>query len=179
MSGERVEYVLKSQLKIKGVVGKVGQGLSFVSLQRQVEAAKHDYSESTIVEAVIQSINPSIPLRGFLDTKRGLNLTSLMQILSSHFQECDTIELFNRLSNLVQRNDEDVLVFLLKATELKEKILHVSDTSDIKYSHEQVQRQFLKVVENRLQNEAIRMRIRSYLKIDVKDEELPGKTRAR
>lgn len=170
--GDRVEHVLKPAFKVKGMIGKVGQGLSFVALERQVEAAKNEHSEQKIIEAVIQAINASIPLRGFLDTKRDLTLNTLMHVLASHFQEGDTTEMFNRLSNIVQNAGEDPVTFLLRAMELKEKILHASLASEIKYSQEQVQRQFLKVVESGLTSEPIRVKFRSALTMGVADEKL-------
>ena len=51
----------------------------------------------------------------------------------------------------------------------------MSKTSDIKYSIEQVQRLFLKVVENGLTSEPIRVKLRGALHIHASDEELLSK----
>ena len=170
--GSKVEHVLKPAFKVKGIVGKPGAGLSFAALERQVEAAKHEHSEARITEAVIQAISPTIPLRAFLDNKRELSLNTLMLIIHAHFQEGDTTELFNQLSNEIQHPNEDAMTFMLRVMEMKEKILYLSKTSDIKYSFDQVQRLFLKVVENGLASEPIRVKLRSALSVAATDEDL-------
>ena len=172
VGGSKVEHVLKPAFKVKGIVGKPGAGLSFAALERQVEAAKYEHSEAKITEAVIQAISPTIPLRAFLDNKRELSLKTLMTIIHAHFQEGDTTELFNQLSNEIQHASEDAMTFMLRVMEMKEKILYLSKTSEIKYTFDQVQRLFLKVIENGLASEPIRIKLRGSLNVQANDEAL-------
>ena len=172
-SGRDVQrVVLRSECKIKGQIGKVGQSLTFVSLQRQVETLKLDFPEQKVVEAVVQAVNPLLPLRSFLDSKIDMTLLTLMSVLKSHYRESDSTVLFNKLANASQASDEDSVSFLLRTMELKAKVLFVSKTSDIKYSQEQVQRLFVKVVEAGLTSESVRVKFRSSLDATVTDEVL-------
>ena len=166
--------VLRSECKIRGNIGKLGQAqsLTYISLLRQIESLKTDYSEDKIVDAIIYSVSPGLPLRSFLDAKQGLTLPVVLQILKSHFMESDATEYYNRLANAVQSVEESPVSFLLRLMELKEKIIFVSRTSDIKYTEEQTQRLLLKVIENGLTDECIRNKMRSSLTIETSDETL-------
>ena len=61
--------VFRRDFRIKGQIGSPVDGsvsLSFISLVRQIESAvKKGYDEEEIVEAVIQSICPGLPLRSY------------------------------------------------------------------------------------------------------------------
>ena len=122
------------------------------------------------MEAVVQAVNPLLPLRSFLDSKIDMSLLTLMSVLKSHYRESDSTVLFNKLANASQASDEDSISFLLRAMELKAKVLFGSKTSDIKYSQEQVQRLFVKVVEGGLTSESVRVKFRSSLDTSASDE---------
>ncbi|CAB3986325.1 Hypothetical predicted protein [Paramuricea clavata] len=68
----------------------------------------------------------------------------------------------------------DPQVFLIRALDLRQKILFASDedTSVLKYDKEHIQKLFLRTVETGPQDESIRAKLRPYLKdINVLDED--------
>lgn len=171
--------VFRRDFKVKGQIGSPGDGnahLSFISLVRQIESAvKKGYDEEEIVEAVIQSICPGLPLRSYLESTPDLCLPRLRQILRSHYRESNATELYHKLSSFTQSPQEDGSSFLMRALDLRQKIIFASKEADvaIKYNEELVQSQFLHTIDMGLLNDGVRMRIQPLLKKDkVSDEEL-------
>ena len=65
-----VSKVLKRDFKIHGVVAgdNFKDGLSFVSLSRQIDAGlRAGYKENEIIDVVIRAISPSLQLRSYLE----------------------------------------------------------------------------------------------------------------
>ena len=84
-----VGKVLRREFKIHGIVagGNFKDGLSFVSLVRQIESGiKVCYKETEIVEAVIRAVSPSLKLRSYLEVIEELSLSRLRQIMKAHFK---------------------------------------------------------------------------------------------
>ena len=161
--------IFKGQAKIKGIIGK---GLSYVSLTRQVKALRVDHSERDVIEAIIQSVDASLPLRSFLDSKKNIDIQGLLSIIKSACQETDTTTLFIKLSNTMQNQNESAVSFLIRMLEIKSKVLFSTEGSDVNYSEEQVQTVFLKGLENGLQGETIRTKFRQFLNMKTSDEQL-------
>ena len=83
--------------------------------------------------------------------------------------------MFQQLATLTQFQNEDPQAFLMRALELRQKILFVSKESDttVKYEKQLVQNLFIHSVETGLRDDAIRVKIRPYLqKPNVLDEQL-------
>lgn len=173
-----VSKVLRREFKIHGVVAgdNFKDGLSFVSLARQIESGtKAGYKESEIVEAVIRAVSPSLQLRSYLEMIQDLSLSRLKQIMKAHFKQKSATELYQELSVLRQEANESPHGFLVRALNLKQQIIFVSNATDdsIKYEPSLVQALFLHVVETGLQDESVRAKLRPLLEVaSVADEQL-------
>ena len=165
-----VSKVLRREFKIHGFVAgdNFKDGLSFVSLVRQIESGiKAGYKESEIVEAVIRAVSPSLNLRSYLEMIQDLSLSRLRQIIKSHFKQKSATELYQELSVLHQEANESPQDFLVRALNLKQQIIFVSNATDgsIKYEPSLVQALFLHVVETGLQDESVRAKLRPLLEV--------------
>ena len=154
--------VLRWEFKIHGVVAgdNFKDRLSFLSLVRQIESGtKAGYKESEIVEAVIRAVSPSLNLRSYLEMIRDLSLSRFRQIIKSHFKQKLATELYQELSVLCQEANESPQDFLVRALNLKQQIIFVSNATDgsIKYELSLVQALILHVVETGLQDESVRV----------------------
>ena len=176
-----VSKVLTREFKIHGFVAgdNFKDGLSFVSLARQIESRiKACYKETEIVEAVIRAVSPSLKLRSYLEMIKDLSLSRLRQIMKAHFKQKSATELYQELSVLHQQAGESPQDFLVRALNLKQQIIFVSNATDgsIKYEPSLVQALFLHVLETGLQNEAVRAKLRPLLEVaSVTDEQLMEK----
>ena len=176
-----VSKVLRRDFKIHGVVAgdSFKDGLSFVSLARQIESGvKAGYKEGEIVEAVIRAVSPSLKLRSYLEMIQDLSLSRLRQIIKAHFKQKSATELYQELSVLRQETNESPQDFLVRALNLKQQIIFVSNATDgsIKYEPSLVQALFVHVLETGLQDEAVRAKLRPLLEVAaVTDEQLMEK----
>ena len=128
-----VSKVLRREFRIHGVVAgdNFKDGLSFVSLARQIESRiKAGYKESEIVEAVIRAVSPSLKLRSYLEMILDLSLSRLRQIMKAHFKQKSATELYQELSVLHQEASESPKDFLVRAFNLKQQIIFVSNATD-------------------------------------------------
>ena len=172
--------LFKRELKIACSISDLGgkDKLSLCGLIRQITAAlSKGYSEGEVVEAVIRNLSPGSLLRGYLESIDigDLSLPKLRLLLRSHYKEKSATELFQELMNLVQSPKEDAQAFLMRALNLRQKVLFVSleSNSKLNANTELVQSVFLQVVESGLRNENIRARLRPVLeKPDASDEDL-------
>lgn len=171
--------IFRRDLKIKGQIGSSVESntmLSFVSLARQIESAvKKGYDEEEIADAIILSITPGLPLRAYVESTPDLTLPRLCQILRSHYREGNATDLYHKLSSLTQLPQEDGSSFLMRALELRQKIIFASKKADvsIKYNEELVQSQFLHTIDMGLRDDGVRIHMQPFLKKGkVSDEEL-------
>ena len=173
-----VNKIFRREFKIKGQIGLPGDEnkLSFISLARQIESGlERGYEESEVIESVIRAISPGMPLRSYLESTPDLNLARLRQILRSHFRESNATDLYQKLASLTQLAKEDAQSFLMRALELRQKIIFASKEADvvIKYDQKLVQSLFLHCIETGLRDDVVRVKLRPLLqKPTVLDEEL-------
>ena len=137
----------RRELKIQGQIGEQGQNdqMSFVSFSRQLESAvEKGYSEKEVIEAIIKSMKPGLQLRSYIETLRDLTLPRLRQILRSHYKEKSGTQLYQELATMCQGPKESPETFLLRALDLREKILFASQEVDtnLKYDPDLVQGMF-------------------------------------
>ena len=171
-----LKQVLRRDFKINGQIGEPGQKdkLTFVSLVRQIESAlSKNYPEAEVIDAVIRAITPSMQLRSYLETISNLTLPRLRAILRSHFQEKSATELYQQLTTIVQAPDESPQSFLIRALDLRQKVLFASKEAGvkIKYDESLVQGLFLHSLETGLHHEAVRSKLRPFLQqLEVTDE---------
>ena len=140
--------------------------MSFVSLSRQIESAiEKGYSEKEVIEAIIKSMKPGLQLRNYIETLRDLTLARLTQILRSHYKEKSGTQLYQELAAMCQGPKESPETFLLRALDLRQKILFASQEADtsLKYDPGLVQGMFLRTIETGLRDDIILMKLRPIL----------------
>eukprot|EP00794_Sanderia_malayensis_P013145 gene13145-14496_t len=142
--------LLRRELKIFGQIAEQGKTdqLSFVSLSRQIESAvEKGYTQKEVVEAVIKAMRP----------------------------EKSGTQLYQELATVFQSLKETPEAFLLRALDLRQKVLFGSKEADatLKYDPELVQGMFLRSVETGLRDDNILTKFRSVLQTTkITDEEL-------
>ncbi|KAL1278520.1 hypothetical protein QQF64_025193 [Cirrhinus molitorella] len=167
----------RKDYKISGQIGEPGQKnrLTFSSLARQIEnGLSRGYSETEIVDAVIRAIVPGLQLRSYLEGKSGLSLPTLRRILRSHYQERSATELYKQLTTEVQNNKETPQNFLIRAMDLRQKILFASQDaeSNLKYDPVLVQSMFMHTIFTGLQSNNIKSDLQPYLLQPTTSDEL-------
>ena len=95
----------------KQIVGQIGEPkqkekLRYAGLKRQIQKALQKGYDDKVVEAVIQPIVPGIKLKSYLESRVGLTLQALRQILRTLSIEKDAIELYHSPSLRQPRNQE-------------------------------------------------------------------------
>lgn len=158
----------RKDFRVIGQIGEVGQKdkLNFTSLERQIERGlQKGYDEGEIVEAVIQSIAPEVKLKSYLESRQKLSLSSLRQVLRTHFIEKDATELYHSLTRAVQEPKETPAQFLIRTMDLRQKVLFVSERAKVglKYNPELIQTQLLQTLLTGLQDDAVCADIKPYL----------------
>ena len=100
--------------------------------------------------------------RSYLEGLEDLTLLRLRRILRSHYREKSATELCRQL---VQEPQEGSQNMLLRALDIRQKILFASQKVDtqLKYDSNLVQRMFLHSLDAGLQDEAVRNRLRPSL----------------
>ena len=113
--------------------------------------------KSEIVDGVIQAIMPSMKLRSYLETLKGLTLPRLKKILRSHYKEKDITSLYQGLITVCQGPKESPLSFLFRALDMLQKILFASEEagSGLSYNPELAKGMFLRCLETGLQFDSI------------------------
>ena len=112
-------------------------------------------------------------LRSYLEGKSDLRLPTLRRILRCHYQEKSATELYKQLSSEVQGTRETPQNFLIRALDLRQKILFASQESEsgLRYDPVLVQNMFLHSVMTGLQNDNIKRDLQPYLEqAGVSDE---------
>lgn len=166
----------RKDFKISGQIGEPGQKdkLTFSSLAKQIESGlSKGYPESEIIDAVIRAITPGLQLRSYLEGKDKLTLPALRRILRCHYQERGATELYKQLTSEVQNSKETPQNFLIRAMDLRQKILFASQEADssLKYDPVLVQSLFMHTVLTGLQSDNIKGDLQPYLlQTDTSDE---------
>ena len=170
--------LLRREFRIKGQIGEPEQSdkLSFVSLIKQIDSGiGKGYEEHEIIDGVIQAIMPSMKLRSYLETLKGLTLPRLRQILRSHYKEKDSTSLYQGLITMCQGPKESPLSFLFRASDMRQKILFASQEagSGLSYNPELVQGMFLRCLETGFQDDNIAAKMKSIVADkEISDEDL-------
>ena len=96
------------------------------------------------------------------------------RIIRAHYQEKNSTELYAELANLAQISTEEPQTFVIRALNLREKIIYASKEANtkMKYDPEHVQSMFLHTIETGLINNTLRGRIRPLLQnVAISEEE--------
>ena len=145
--------------KISGCISNEKNRLPFSSLSKQIESAlQKGYTETDIIDGVINAVSPSLHLRTYLESIKLLSLEELRKILRSHYGEKSSSESYQELANAVQENTESPLNFLMRALKLGQQVLMSSQEpgSKMQYDKQLVQNVFLHTVETGLIDDTIR-----------------------
>ena len=170
--------VLRRQFKIVGQIGDPDQKdkLNNNSFRRQIDiGVEQKYKEHEIVDGVICAISPGLVLKSYLESFETLSLDHLKKILHSHYGVKNTMELYQSLASICQSGKEAPQAFLVRALDLRQKILFVSQEGEdsLKYDAVHIQQLFHRTVGTGLQDESIRIKVRPYLaNPPIEDEEL-------
>ena len=169
--------LLRREFKIAGQIGEPSQKdrLTFASLANQIETGREKgYPDGDIVHAVIRAIAPGSELRSYLEGRNKIPLPSLRRIIRSHYQEKDATKLFKQLSQLAQNSKETPPAFLLRAFNIRQKVLFASQEVESKLCYEPnlVQEMFRHSILTGLRSDTIRAERRPYLDAETLDEVL-------
>ena len=157
--------------KIIGQIGRIGQKdkLDFISLKRQIEAAKDKdppYSDTDIIEAVIRATTAGTQLRTFLESfkKNALTLGKLIEILESYYHEADNKDLFRQLATLKQESNEDAQTFVMRGLELMHLLLADKGTGKLMFDPETVEEILRESLDTGFISDSIRNHLQPYLR---------------
>jgi hypothetical protein len=163
----------RKEFKIHGSV-EPKRGLAFVSLARQIDSGvRKGYSDIEIVDGVVRAVPLGSGLRNYLEGRPALKLSSLRKILRAQYREKSATELYNLLGQLAQGSAEDAQEFLLRALEIRQKILFASqeEEAEVTYEEKLVNKMFNRAMYTGLRNEVIRAELKPLLDATTIDEE--------
>jgi len=172
---------LRKDLKINGIIGgsREREQVTYMGLLSQVDEARvKEYSDDEIARSVRKIVAPGCSLRTLLDAKPDMTLQNVLALIRSFLKEKSSTELFQELNNTCQRENEDAQEFVLRAMELREKIIMASDADGaLKYDSQLVQDMFTHTVRTGLLDEGVRGRLDPFLTegVRVTDEFLISK----
>lgn len=167
--------IYKKEFKISGQID-CRTGISYMSLKRQIDSGlKKGHSENDIVDTIIKSIPPTSNIRKYLEGNSKLDLKTTLNILRAHYNEKSATELFGDLGQITQEPKELATDFLMRALDLRQKVIFASKESsdDLKYSPELVLGLFNRTVFTGLSNTTIRQEFKPFLEsADIRDEDM-------
>ena len=154
--------ILRKQFRITGSIGP--DKLSYVTVCRQIrEGRDNGFTEGEIISGVLNAVSDKL-LRNYLEMLPDLSLTSLTEQLRIEYKEKTPTEYFQELINAKQQKGEDSNSFVIRALELRDKVIFTAQNEEgsIPYHREQVKRMFLSTLETGL-TEEVAMKVRPYL----------------
>ena len=158
-------------LKFKGQIGgTTGKDMDFISLKRQIRAAKNKdppYEDSDIVQAVIDSVTAGTKLRRLLETSEDMTLDELLEELKPVLQDSTGKDLLRDLQTLRQESASTAQDFVMDGCELKNRIVKEKIVNE-----EVAQEILLETLETGFASESVRNYMRPYLHGDISRSEL-------
>ena len=127
-SSSVVDLVRFKEFKISGTIfGKGETRISFASLKHLVEnAQKMQYSETMISSAIIKAISPSHKVKSLLESKRGITVKEIIEMLRAHYKKEDRSSVLTDLRTAVQQPTESALDFVTELMCLKSRVIELS-----------------------------------------------------
>jgi len=169
----------KQPLKILGTIGDGKEGknnINYTNLCSQINDAKQSgYKDPEIARAVKKAVTPSSHLRTYFDTDDKITLSKIMTMIRDYFREKTSNELFTELGTLCQTPLETPTDFLIRAFQLRQKVMAASKVEGGMYDARLVQNTFCRAVRTGLLNDQVRAHMKSCLDPGshmVKDEVL-------
>ena len=129
-------HTYRREFKISGQIGLPDQKdkLSFSSLIYQIEnGTRPGYKENDIVDAVVKSITPGVPMRSYLEGRSALTLASLRHVLRSHYCVKPPRDLYKILNNTAQEPKETAQEYVIRILDMRQKILFASQEAGSGY----------------------------------------------
>jgi hypothetical protein len=162
----------KLPLKIVGVIGETGKGITYTNLVSQINDARGSgYKDEEILRAVKKAVAPSSHLRAYFDTDTSLTLAKMLGMLRDFFREKTANELFGELGSICQSPQETPTDFLIRSFQLRQKVLAASKVEDDMYADQLVYSTFCRSVRTGIINDQIRAHMKQFL-----DPKQPTKT---
>ena len=153
--------------KISGTIGEgTTKDINYINLCSQINEAKQSgYKSHEIVTAVKKAIAPVSGLRTYFDSQEHISLDSMLQFLRSYFRERSPTELFNELNNMCQRADEEPASFLMRALEIRQKVIIASAAEEdiVHYDKDLIHNMFIHSVRTGLRDDSVRSHMKPFL----------------
>ena len=148
------DLTLKRLQKDFLISGKIGEkdsdkDIGYLGVIRQIkEGREKGYGDNEIATAIIKAITPK-SLKTYLSVINDISLPQLTKILRVHYQEKTSTELYQELITLKQGSEENAVSFVIRAFEIREKILLAStELGEVPYDKSQVERLCLSTLES-------------------------------
>jgi hypothetical protein len=144
--------------------GKDGKSINFTNLSSQINDARSSgYKDGEIARAVKRSVAPSSDLRTYFDCRDNMTLAEMLPIIRDFFCEKTSNDLFRELGSLAQKPQEAPTDFLIRAFQLRQKVVVTSKVEGGGYDEALVQRVFCRSVTTGLENSQIRAHMKPLL----------------
>ena len=170
---DSVTSSLRREFKFSGSIGSGHKdSLNYISICGQVhDAKKKNYTDDEILAAIKKATGPGTSLRTYLDAKKDRSLESVLTLIRYYLKEKGSTELLNDLRGLCQLEGEDSQLFILRAMELREKILIASEgDSETVVDKSLVQSMFVRTLTTGLTDDYVKIRISPLLRAGVSDD---------
>ena len=129
-----IKYHKFREFKIAGQIGNDGEGLDYWSLSHQIREGKvAGFKYVEIRSGIIKAIKSGCSLRRYFESRPDIAEEKLLQILQSHFDIKDSTSLFTELANAAQEPAESELNFVLRAMDLRNKIMTLSEDEGVPF----------------------------------------------
>lgn len=149
--------------KIAGTIGG-RDSLSYLSICSQVKDAKQSgYSDQEITIGIKRAIATGTTLRTYFDTKSDLSLEAILSFLRDFFKQRSASDLFHELSSISQDSGETPTNFLLRALELRQRVLEATGVESHQFDDRLVYATFCRSVMTGIRAESVRAHMAKFL----------------
>ena len=167
----------RREFKITGTICETSKdSLNYISLCSQINDGRFNkYKDEEIAIAVRKAVAPGSNLRTYLDAKSDLTLKGILSFIRNTLQEKSSSELYQDLNNEFQKDSEEPQKFVLRAMELREKILQASSAEgSVRFDAQSVRDLFLHTVRTGLKDDAVKSQVEALVRrgATTPDEEL-------
>ena len=170
---ESKNSAFRREFRIGGNIGTTTGCITYISLCSQIDEGRKGYGDDDITMAVKKAVTAGSELRTILDAKTKMPLDTVLNFIRSFMKEKTATELCRDLSELVQKDSEEPQVFVLRAMELREKILVAPiHEGTVQYEKSQVQDMFIHTIRTGLKSANVRAKLVGVLRRDTEDEQL-------
>ena len=156
-----VSSALRKDFKITGHISSdtsVKDRITYVNVLKQIEEAKlKKYTEGEIIIGIQKAIpSQDSSLRSYFEITPDLNLAKVVEMIRMTYHEKTPTELYQELVQLKQKEKEEASEFLVRAMEIRGKIVFVAkDANEIQYTSNMVQSLFLRTIESGMAEEVV------------------------